>query len=160
MKLLHSTTAGLPPAGVAVEFPDHPHQLDLGWRRKRLLSPYRYTWEEGGTRYRMTAPVGFEHDGASIPPIVWSFIQPHEMDRAAVSHDLPYQRGGVFRPGEWERWDEDAARWVDVDRAMRRGESDRLFSRALGEDPRGPSWIEARLAYLAVRVRGGSSWAD
>lgn len=134
-------------------FPDYPHQLDLGRRRKRLLSPYRYEWTEHGVHYRLTAPKGFEHDGASVPRIVWSLLPPHSLDRSAVFHDLAYQRGGEFRPGEYQMW-MPGGDWKDVDLPWSRARADKFFRRLLGEDPKGPEEHSRAGAYWAVRIGG------
>jgi hypothetical protein len=135
------------------EFPDHPLQLDKGFRRMELLPPYRYAYEEGGKSYRITVPAGFEHDGASVPKVVWSLYRPHKLDRAAVFHDLIYKRGGALEPGEHQLLDGED--WVDVDRQWSRDEADLLFKRLLKLDPNGPGLVHRRLAYLGVRSAGG-----
>lgn len=81
-------------------------------------------------------PVGFEFDGASVPPVFWPLVS-HPMApsslRAACLHDFLY-------------------RTQPVPRAM----ADAAFYAGLRED--GCAWLRAWLMWVAVRVFGGFSY--
>lgn len=144
-----------PPPDV-VEFPDWPDEVRLGRRLWILQAPYRYTYELGDWIWRITMPVGFAYDGASIPRIVWSAVQPDKLHKASGPHDLAYRRGGAMAPGEWEY--HDGKVWRPVGREMSRKESDQILRIQAKEDPDGPGATQRALAYAAVRVGGRGAW--
>jgi hypothetical protein len=39
----------------------------------RLVEPWEFTVDSGGTRERFTIPSGYEFDKASVPPFFWGF---------------------------------------------------------------------------------------
>jgi hypothetical protein len=39
----------------------------------RLVEPWEFTVDSGGTRERFTIPAGYEFDKASVPPFFWGF---------------------------------------------------------------------------------------
>lgn len=138
-------------------FPDKVDQFAIEGRRKELHVPYRYEYTYNGRRYRLTAPAGFKHDGASVPRAVWSFYPPHPLDRAAIFHDLLYRRQGKLKPGEFQVQTENGD-WVDVDATWTRKQADLLFREMIDQDPHGPGYIRRSAAYWAVRGFGRWAW--
>lgn len=141
-----------------VLFPDHPHELYLGGRDFRWLSPYRYAWEIHGARYRITGPAGFPYDGASVPNAARIFVPPEPLHRAAGIHDLIYRYAGHLPAGMHEVLTRDG--WQTVGIPWSRWEADRLFGRMLREDPAGPRRWQRRMGYRAVRAGGWWSWQN
>lgn len=138
------------------EFPEQPDVLDLGFRRKELHSPYRYMWFQDGRWVRLTVPIGFIYNGASVPSALWSLFPPHSLDKAAVFHDFLYRAKGIIPTGSHEYWDGEA--WAGMTPVWTRSQADDLFGRMLKEDPRGPGAVRRSLAYRVVRLFGGGSW--
>lgn len=87
---------------------------------------------------RLIVPAGFESDGASVPRFFWRVVFPPTDTRAlraAIAHDYIYRH----HPPGWTR-----------------AEADRMFRDVLIAD--GVSRFRAGLAWLGVRLFGGSSW--
>jgi hypothetical protein len=98
-------------------------------RRFKLVAPF--------SRNGITAPIGFEFDGASIPRVFWFAFAPHEYLTSSVIHDYGYvQAREAYDIGDYA----DARLW------FRRADS--AFLIALKEDDR----RVARLFYNAVRL--------
>lgn len=96
----------------------------------RLLEPLKWG--------KLTVPVEFESDGASVPRFFWRLVFPPgdpQVLRAAILHDYIYRT----HPEGWTR-----------------PEADRLFFDVLTFEGV-PAW-RARLAYWGVRLFGRSSW--
>lgn len=144
-----------PPTEV-VEFPAWPHEKRVGRRLWILQAPYRYTYDLGDWMWRITMPAGFVYDGASIPRIVWSAVQPDKLHKASGPHDLAYRRGGKMEPREWEYHDGQV--WRPVDREMTRKESDHILRIQAREDPEGPSAAMVQIAHAAIRIGGRGAW--
>ena len=149
-----------------VWFPGHPEQLHLCQERYRLIRPYGYEWRTSGERHRWILPVGWEHDGASVPDLARPFVPRRTLERAAPHHDRAYHCQGMLPVGEHVRWDRTRREWRDAltgafaaDRTpWSRRDADRLFARMAREDPLGPSIWQRRMAYRAVRVAGVWAW--
>lgn len=93
-------------------------------------------------------PQRFQHDGASAPRLVWTLsgLRPDGLLRAgALVHDFLYRSGGKLAPGA-----------VKPPRQFSRAEADSVFHRLMVRAGVRP-W-RAFIAYLAVRLFGGSSW--
>lgn len=106
-------------------------------RKWRLLRAYTFPLPTGE---RVTVPINFEYDGASIPKNLWSTIGPHELSmEAPLLHDWLYIHDGQDVPG--------------LGRKVTKGEADAFF-RAVMERQRVPD-LYVDLAYNAVRHWGG-----
>lgn len=167
MKAPHSPQGLLDHPSEVRVFPEQPDVIDLGSREKLLHSPYRTEWRgeaEWGPFYaRLTVPVGFVYNGASVPQFLWSIYPPHALDRAAVFHDFIYRTEGVLSLGAYQyRYISDAqADWWEnypEDTEWTRSAADKLFHRHLSQDPKGPGAFRQRAAWFAVRTFGGSRW--
>lgn len=149
-----------------VWFHEHPVQLDLPNDGKRMLQPYAYWWRHKGIEHSWVIPVGFEHNGASIPRLVRSAIDPAPFARAAPFHDRGYHFNGWLPEDEHMMRDPDTGDWYDAHRGLdgtlrrpwTRSDLDRLFFRMLREDPMGPPSWQRRVAYWAVRIGGLRAW--
>ena len=98
-----------------------PDGLTVDWRGKRV-----------------TVPVGFRSDGASVPRFFWRFVFPPgdtRAMRAAFVHDWIYRT----HPDGWTK-----------------EEADELFRELLLED--GMPERYARRPYWGVRLFGGDAW--
>ena len=153
-----SGMAEVPPGVIHLrDFPaEYPHQKDLGNRRRRMLSPYRYTFGHGGVQWRITVPIDFEHDGASVPGITWSFYRPHSLDASAVLHDWLYRHQGRIPVASQERRIGDD--WILTTKTWTRKEADQVFRLCLKMDPNGPNALKRWMAYSAVRAGGRGPW--
>ena len=66
----------------------------------RLVEPWEFTVDSGGTRERFTIPAGYEFDKASVPPFFWGFPFNYTPDGLctvpALEHDFlcDLQAGG------------------------------------------------------------------
>ena len=99
-----------------------------------LTEPLEY--DDGETK--VTVPVGFKTDLASIPKFLWAYLSPWEIARAAVVHDYLYwQLGDKYTKAE-------------------RKHADDVFRNGMRHAVPPISKIKARLAYRAVRTFG---WA-
>jgi len=88
---------------------------------------------------RIVVPTGFQTDYASIPRILWNVLSPvGRYDRAAVIHDLLYQRGTIGA------------------RRIERGEADRVLREAM-DLLKVPHWQRWAI-YIGVRLGGWVTW--
>jgi hypothetical protein len=115
-----------------IYFPDELEFRDAGMRGHsrifRLTAPFSYLSSRGP----ITVPTGFETDGASIPRVFWSILDPFgPYFKAAVIHDWLYSRHN---------------------RRFTRAQSDELFKEAMFNN--GLDWIRRELIYSAVRLAG------
>lgn len=109
----------------------------------RFRDPYYYllrpiAWEptalDDGDLKRVSVPVGFVTDLASIPPLFWTALRPDgEYAHAAIIHDYLY--------------------WTQT---TTRENADRIFRSAMESLRIDPATITA--IYAAVRVGGGAGW--
>lgn len=99
-----------------------------GSRVFELLQEFRYFSSKG----IITVPVGFKTDGASIPKVFWSLMDPFgEYFNAAVIHDFLYSTQGKFDD---------------------RAEVDAIFKEAMFNI--GVPWPTREIIYRAVRSFG------
>ena len=101
------------------------------------------------TTNTITVPKGYITDLASVPRICWSFIAPFDVARAAVVHDIMYEKiNGALKKGIIEsKKERECYRWI----------ADRMFLEGmLSADPEVPKW-KIWSAYYSVRMFG--RWA-
>lgn len=120
------------------------------WQDKRgiytLASSYGYTCPVIGST--ITAPVGFQWDGHSIPRIARLIVQPHELSPvAALYHDLLYRFAGVL-----------PTQFVEPYRAINREEADESYLQIMAHE--GVSGWKRAAAYRAVRWFGSRAWGN
>lgn len=87
---------------------------------------------------KITVPIGFESDGASVPRAFWRLVFPkidEKAIRGAIAHDWLYRT----HPEGWTK-----------------AEADRMFYDLMLEDGT-PKW-RAFLAYKGVEYFGGRAW--
>lgn len=145
-----------------VHFPEQPDAMDLGFRWKKLHSPYMCTWDQDGVKVRLTVPAGFVYNGASVPQVLWSVFPPHALDRAAVFHDFIYRAAGVLPFGSHQYLREmltpGVSRWETMTPVWTRSQADSLFLDQLAQDPDGPGWVRRKVAFATVGALGGGKW--
>ena len=108
----------------------------------KLLDEYEY--HDGGNR--ITIPVGFTCDLASVPALAMPFIRPVALGAPApLVHDFLYRYAGTLPEGA-----------IVPARAYTRWQADALFLRMLLLDKVKP--IKAVLAFFAVLLFGGRYW--
>lgn len=91
---------------------------------------------------------GFKTDLASVPRMLWAFISPWDIARAAVIHDFLYSQCREYST----KTAFDSFLWKNVRRI-----SDKIFLMAMNSaEPSVPSW-KKKSAYYAVRVFGGKA---
>ena len=101
------------------------------------------------TTRTITVPKGYVTDLASVPRICWSFIAPFDVARAAVVHDIMYEKiNGAFKKGIIESKKE---------REKYRRIADHMFLEGMeSAEPPVSKW-KIKSAYYAVRMFG--RWA-
>jgi hypothetical protein len=125
----------------------------------KLDAQYVYTWKHQGAERRITVPLGFEYDGASIPRILWTLVNitPDGLHRAAaLIHDWIYRNRGNLGDS-YQKFLEDS--WKTIPNGKwERIHADRMFARLLreAEVPK----FRRRIMYLAVRLLGWLSWKN
>ena len=133
-------------------------------RSYRLVEPLIYE----GARDSWEVPVGFETDFASIPRVARAIYAPDgPWAPAAVIHDFLYvEAPDVHRT--WRKFDGEPTTIADsagipLFRPITRGESDRVFYRAMGDLAEMPgvsiSRFSRRVIYRAVALFGGWAWS-
>ena len=101
------------------------------------------------TTNTITVPKGYVTDLASVPRICWSFIAPFDVARAAVVHDIMYEKiNGAFKKGIIESKKE---------REIYRKIADKIFLEGMESAEPPVSKIKIKSAYWAVRMFG--RWA-
>lgn len=123
----------------------------------RLAQDYEYVWREDLHRCRLWIPSCYDHDGASVPRLVWTLtglIPTGLISAAALVHDWLYLHEG--RPPFYYQADPISDAWKPVQRVFARSEADSLFHRIMREA--GVSAIRSRIAYLGVRAGGWVAW--
>lgn len=133
----------------------YPQVEPMEGNRYRVAKPYTYEWEHEGETYRITVPTGFVNNLASVPRILWFYISPFDLGRAAIVHDWLYAKRGALPGDSFQRATREAG-WVRVDEQWSRHDADRLFARMMRES--GVSRAKRRRAYWAVRIFGGGAW--
>ena len=98
---------------------------------------------------KVTVPKGFVTDMASVPRACWMFIAPFDVARAAVVHDIMYEKiNGAFKKGIIESKKE---------REIYRRIADNMFLEGMeSAEPPVSKW-KIKSAYWAVRMFG--RWA-
>jgi hypothetical protein len=147
-------------------FPDHPWQRDLRGEDLQLIQPYGYAWEDDGVLNRWVVPRDFIHDGASVPDLLRPVVQKRVLARVAVHHDRGYRTLGLPPPGEHEAWSVGRQEWTDALTELfpshrtpwSRKDLDRLMGKMMREDEDGPSWLQRRWTWRAIRVGGYLAW--
>ena len=101
------------------------------------------------TTSTITVPKGYITDLASVPRVCWTFIAPFDCARAAVVHDIMYEKiNGAFKKGIIETKEE---------REKYRKIADNIFLEGMqSAEPAVPVWKQ-QAAYRAVRMFG--RWA-
>ena len=147
-------------------FPDQP-TLDVVKptfdERKRMRKTwlyeliFPYVYEDKGKRFRIVIPVGFRHDGASVPRLVYTLsgLTPDGPIRAAaLVHDFLYRYDGRLPDGSI-LIELSPDQWVPYQLEFSRKQADQLFLRLMKLS--GIRWSQRWVAYLAVRI-GGPRW--
>ena len=105
-----------------------------------MLRPFTVTWTDGAylgggkVLTEFTVPVGFEHDGPSIPRRLQGIVS---------------KFGNQFQPSI-------AHDWTYVHPGLTKKQADQLFLEGMEE--LGVPWYRRRVIYLAVRVGGKGHW--
>ena len=101
------------------------------------------------TTSTITVPKGYITDLASVPRVCWAFIAPFDCARAAVVHDIMYEKiNGAFKKGIIES---------KAERETYRKIADDMFLEGMqSAEPPVPVWKQ-QAAYRAVRAFG--RWA-
>jgi hypothetical protein len=115
-----------------IYFPDQLEFRDAGMRGHsrifRLTAPFSYISSRGV----VVVPAGFDTDGASIPRVFWSILDPFgPYFKAAVIHDWLYS---------------------PHNRRFTRAQSDDIFKEAMYNN--GLDWFRREAIYRAVRLGG------
>lgn len=153
--------------------PLEPVRFRSGREGFRVESDWSYTWsvtpslEVGALEHQLRIPggpkgVGFLHDGASVPRLLWTLtgITPAGLiSAAALVHDCLYRFQGRL-PAYWlferplgvQGWHAVPMKQTHYTRET----ADRLFARIMREA--GVDVVERRLAYRGVRLCGWRSW--
>ena len=101
------------------------------------------------TTSTITVPKGYITDLASVPRVCWSFIAPFDVARAAVVHDIMYEKiNGEYKKGIIEsKGERECYRWI----------ADKMFLEGMeSAEPPVSKW-KIKSAYWAVRMFG--RWA-
>jgi len=137
----------LPPRNWSLDAP-------LKFKSELLSAEYRELLVECGIQVTkktrtITVPKGYITDLASVPRICWTFIAPFDCARAAVVHDIMYEKiNGAFKKGIIESKKE---------RELYRKIADDMFLEGMqSAEPAVPVWKQ-QAAYRAVRAFG--RWA-
>jgi hypothetical protein len=119
-----------------IYFPEELQFRDAGMRGSsrifRLKAPFSYISSQG----TITVPAGFDTDGASIPRVFWSILDPYgPYFEAAVIHDWLYS---------------------PHNRRFNRAQADDIFREAMYNN--GLDWLRREAIYRAVRLAGWRSY--
>ena len=113
--------------------------------------------DKGQNKGEITVPAGYITDLASVPRICWAFIAPFDVARAAVVHDILYEKINT----QYKIVNESAAAEDGPvnkkEREVYREIADHIFLEGMNaSEPPVPSW-KKYAAYWAVRIFG--RWA-
>lgn len=143
------------------EFPNQPNLEPIGETENghpiyKLETTYAYQWiAPDGRARRLIIPAGFICDGASVPKILWHFMLPDGLHRAAaLVHDFLYEYRGKLPIGSYQRLT--GNKWEIIDAQWERRHADKMFARILRES--NVSKFKRRNAYRAVRAGGWTYW--
>ncbi len=122
----------------AIIFSPMPDMRPIGYKRQaELREPLYISWSSQGARHEVVAPIGFIHNGPSIPDRLRGIVfYTHRLLRPSIVHDYLYTYG--HKTG-----------WT-------RKEADRLFLESLKVE--GVGLIRRRVMWLAVRAAGSRAW--
>jgi hypothetical protein len=136
----------------------NPIQQQIGPQSWRIVRPYSYEWIYEDRLRRIIIPQGFEHDGASVPRIIWPFISPWSLRAGAVVHDFLYRFAGDLPEGSFQLRHAESGTtfWKDHHVQWSRRDADRIMCR-IARELSVPCW-QRRTAYLGVRLFGYFSW--
>lgn len=102
--------------------------------------------EKSNKLAEVIVPKGYITDLASVPRMCWAFIAPFDVARAAVIHDILYEKiNGAFKEGVIA---------TKKDREIYRSIADNIFKQGMQHsNPSVPKW-KIVSAYYAVRLFG------
>ena len=122
-----------------ISFSSMPAMRPIGWKRQEeLLELVSIIWRQGEYPQEIVVPVGFVHNGPSIPNRLRGIVfYTHRQLRPSIVHDYLYTYG--YKIG-----------WT-------RKEADRLFFESLKTE--GVWRLRRRVMWLAVRAAGRSHWS-
>tara|TARA_Y100000389_G_scaffold200206_1_gene240136 strand:- start:9007 stop:9510 length:504 start_codon:yes stop_codon:yes gene_type:complete len=105
--------------------------------------------DNGKNSATITVPKGYITDLASVPRVCWAFIAPFDVARAAVIHDIMYEKiNGAFKEG---------VILTKKQRELYRSIADKVFRQGMeNSEPSVPNW-KIKSAYYSVRMFG--RWA-
>ena len=105
--------------------------------------------DNGKNTATITVPKNYITDLASVPRICWAFIAPFDVARAAVIHDILYEKiNGAFKEGIIS---------TKKQRELYRSIADKIFRQGMeNSEPSVPKW-KIKSAYYSVRMFG--RWA-
>ena len=106
-------------------------------------------YDNGRNTATITVPAKYITDLASVPRICWAFIAPFDVARAAVIHDIMYEKiNSAFKEGIIS---------TKKDRELYRSIADKVFRQGMeNSEPSVPKW-KIKSAYYSVRMFG--RWA-
>ena len=108
-------------------------------------------------QYIVTVPKGYITDMASVPRACWAFIAPFDVARAAVVHDILYEKINTQYKAVHESAAAEEGPATKKERETYREIADHVFLEGMNaSEPPVPSW-KKYAAYWAVRVFG--RWA-
>ena len=122
-----------------IVFSDMPAMRPVGQKRQyEMLEPLSASWTRHIERQELTVPIGFIHNGPSIPDRLRGIVfYTHRLLRPSIVHDYLYWHGAKLG-------------WT-------RKEADRLFLEALKVE--GVGLIRRHAMWFAVRAAGRSHWS-
>ena len=108
-------------------------------------------------QYIVTIPKGYVTDMASVPRACWAFIAPFDVARAAVVHDIMYEKINTQYKAVHESAAAEEGPATKKERETYREIADHVFLEGMNaSEPPVPSW-KKYAAYYAVRMFG--RWA-
>ena len=108
-------------------------------------------------QYIVTVPKGYITDMASVPRACWAFIAPFDVARAAVVHDILYEKINTQYKAVHESAAAEEGPATKKERETYREIADHVFLEGMNaSEPPVPAW-KKYAAYYAVRVFG--RWA-
>ena len=108
-------------------------------------------------QYIVTIPKGYVTDMASVPRGCWAFIAPFDVARAAVVHDILYEKINTQYKTIFESAAAEEGPATKKEREVYREIADHVFLEGMNaSEPPVPSW-KKYAAYWAVRIFG--RWA-
>lgn len=132
-----------------------PKVLVEGTNDYILDRDYHYRWSAHSHIWRITVPMGFRFDGASLPWATQLFIGKWDLGKGPPCvHDWLYRyRGQIPDESLQVRRGDD---WVGLESNWSRYDCDRLFARHMRSV--GVAKWKRRSAYFAIRAGGWWAW--